>query len=210
MSRTRTNVYVDGFNLYYSAVKGTPYRWLSLSRLCALLLPGHHINRIRYFTARIVPPSGDPPKLRRQLTYIRALETTPNLSVHYGQFLTHPVWRPLVNPPTQGAQTVQVLDTKEKGSDVNLATCLLVDGFRKDYETAVVISSDSDLVPPIKAVQEELGLPVGVLHPGGTRSRELSEVAAFYRPIRSRALRASQSPLVLTDTRGQVRKPAEW
>jgi len=210
MTGTVTNVYVDGFNLYYRAVKGTPYRWLNLSKLCTLLLPGHHINRIRYFTTRIVPPRDDPQKLRRQLTYIRALETIPNLSVHYGQFLTHSVWRPLVNPPTQGAQTVQVLDTKEKGSDVNLATYLLVDGFKKEYEMAVVISNDSDLVPPIKAVREELGLPVGILHPGGTRSRELSEVAAFYRPIRSRALRASQFPPVLTDTRGQVRKPAEW
>ena len=24
----KVNVYIDGFNLYYGAVKGTPYRWL--------------------------------------------------------------------------------------------------------------------------------------------------------------------------------------
>lgn len=34
----KTIVYVDGFNLYYGAVKGTPYRWLNIARLCALLL----------------------------------------------------------------------------------------------------------------------------------------------------------------------------
>lgn len=47
----KTNVYVDGFNLYYGCVKGTPYRWLDLARLCRVLLPSHEIHRIRYFTA---------------------------------------------------------------------------------------------------------------------------------------------------------------
>jgi len=27
----KVNVYIDGFNLYYGAVKGTPYRWLNLA-----------------------------------------------------------------------------------------------------------------------------------------------------------------------------------
>lgn len=105
---------------------------------------------------------------------------------------------------------VEVLDTKEKGSDVNLATYLLVDGFNKDYQMAVVISTDSDLVEPIKMVRDQLGLPVGVLRPHRSRSRELSQVAAFYRPIRERALRASQFPPVLTDARGTIKKPAGW
>jgi len=51
----RANVYVDGFNLYYGALKGTPLKWLDIAALCRLLLPGDTINRIRYFTARIQP-----------------------------------------------------------------------------------------------------------------------------------------------------------
>ena len=34
----RTNVYVDGFNLYYRAIKGTQYRWLDLGKTVAALV----------------------------------------------------------------------------------------------------------------------------------------------------------------------------
>jgi len=105
---------------------------------------------------------------------------------------------------------VEVLDTKEKGSDVSLATYLLVDGFKKDYQMAVVISSDSDLVEPIKLTINQLVLPVGVLHPHRTHSAELSQVAKFYRPIRQRALKVSQFPPVLVDAGGTITKPTTW
>jgi len=105
---------------------------------------------------------------------------------------------------------VEVLDTKEKGSDVSLATYLLVDGFKKDYQLAVVMSDDSDLVEPIKLTINQLGLPVGVLHPYRTHSAELSQVAEFYRPIRERVLRASQFPPVLVDAGGTITKPTTW
>ena len=49
----KTNVYVDGFNLYYGAVKGTPFRWLDMAAMCRMLLPGDQINRIKYFTALV-------------------------------------------------------------------------------------------------------------------------------------------------------------
>ena len=47
-----TNVYVDGFNLYYGCLKGTPHKWLDLEALCAVMMPTNDIKRIRYFTAR--------------------------------------------------------------------------------------------------------------------------------------------------------------
>ena len=34
-----THVYIDGFNLYYGALKGTPYKWLDLEALCRKLMP---------------------------------------------------------------------------------------------------------------------------------------------------------------------------
>ena len=51
----RTNVYVDGFNLYYGALRGTPYKWLDIRRMCELLLKDHSVARVTYFTARISP-----------------------------------------------------------------------------------------------------------------------------------------------------------
>lgn len=116
----RTNVYVDGFNLYYGCLKETPYRWLDLAQFCRFALPKNAINHIRYFTARV-----------------QALQTIPNLSVHYGHYLESVRRMPLANPPVSGPRTVEVLDTEEKGSDVNLAAYLLLDGFQGDYEVAV-------------------------------------------------------------------------
>jgi hypothetical protein len=116
----------------------------------------------------------------------------------------------MVNPPKGGPTMVEVVDTKEKGSDVALATYLLIDGFRKYYQMAVVISDDSDLVEPIKLTIEQIGLPVGVLHPSRTHSTQLSQVAKFYRPIRERALKVSLFPPTLIDANGTITKPATW
>ena len=46
---------------------------------------------------------------------------------------------------------VRVMKTEEKGSDVNLATYLLVDAFEDRFDVAVIISNDSDLKEPIAA-----------------------------------------------------------
>ena len=95
----RTNVYVDGFNLYYGALKRTPFKWLDLVKLAELLLPdGHHINRLRYFTAR-VSGIANPGAPARQHQYLQALGTLPEVRVHMGRFLAKTAWRPLTNLP---------------------------------------------------------------------------------------------------------------
>ena len=204
-----TNVYVDAFNLYYGCLKGTPYKWLDLGKLYRLLLPGYAINRIRYFTAVVESRPSDPGQQQRQQAYIRALHTIPNISVHYGTFMTNPVRLPLARPRPALPRTVEVLRTEEKGSDVNLATFLLIDGFRQDYDVAAVVSNDSDLKAPIEAVRRELGLPVGVVIPN-PRIRRSALPGDFCRRIRHGALAASQFPPILTDARGPIRRPASW
>ena len=82
----RTRVYVDGFNLFYGSLKGTPFKWLDPVRLAALLVPrGHTIDRLRYFTARVSGKS-DPGAPGRQQMYLKALATLPEVEIHYGQF----------------------------------------------------------------------------------------------------------------------------
>ena len=85
----RTRVYIDGFNLYYGCLKGTPYRWLDLTALCRACLPKNRIDLVRYFTARISPRPNDPNQAMRQQTYLRALATDPLVEVHLGHCLTH-------------------------------------------------------------------------------------------------------------------------
>jgi hypothetical protein len=209
-SSVLTNIYVDGFNLYYGCLKGTPHKWLNILKMCQLLLPRHNISQIKYFTALVSARPNEPDHPMRQQTYLRALRTLPNLSITYGQFLSHPVRMRLANPPAEGPATVQVIKTEEKGSDVNLATALLVDGFLKRYEVAVVISNDSDLCAPIDAVTNVLGLTVGILNPHKRPSRELAKRVKFMKTIRTGALRNSQFPTILTDAHGSFSKPSEW
>ena len=63
----------------------------------------------------------------------------------------------MAQPPLTGSRIVEVLDTEEKGSDVNLASYLLMDGFWDEYDLAVVVSNDSDLQLPVEMARTRLG-----------------------------------------------------
>ena len=191
-------------------MRGTPYRWLDLGELAHLLLPGHEVNRIRYFTSPVSNRPDDPTQAQRQQTYLRALKTLPDLTIHYGHFLEKTKRRPLASPPQTGPRTVEVLDTEEKGSDVNLASYLLLDGFENAYEMAVVLSNDSDLQLPITMVRDRLGKQVGVFDPSRRRSFELHNAASWYRPLRQGPLSASLFPDTISDGQGAITKPAGW
>jgi len=117
---------------------------------------------------------------------------------------------PLSEPSPFGPRTVEVIRTDEKGSDVNLATSLLLDAFQGDCEVSVVISNDSDLATPIRMVRETLGLAVGVVnpHPVGKRSRALEPT--FFKQLRTSVLPACQFPDRLWDARGEIVRPEGW
>lgn len=207
----KTIVYIDGFNLYYGAVKDTPYKWLDISCLCKYLLPNNQIIQIKYFTALVSARPDDPDKPVRQQIYLRALRTIPNLQIFYGHFLEHVVRMPLAHPLPNGPKIVEVIKTEEKGSDVNLASHLINDGYQARYQVAVVVSNDSDLVEPIKIIRQELNLPVIVLNPFPRHpSKELQKYATFVKPIRRGVVAASQFPPTLVDTNGVFSKPAIW
>lgn len=212
----RTIVYVDGFNLYYGCLKDTAERWLDVGALCERMLSADaEIVGIKYFTARVKVRPGNPHAGQRQQTYFRALATVPNLTIHNGHFITRTATRRCVKDDRNGrARFVDVWVTEEKGSDVNLASNLLIDGFRARYDLAVVISNDGDLKEPVHFVRHEFKAPVGVLNPHGNRSFALSPKQlprdSFYKPIRRAALRASQFPPQVPDERGIVHKPPSW
>jgi hypothetical protein len=204
----RANVYVDGFSLYHAALRGTPHKWLDVRRLARFLLPNDRINRIRYFTAIPVFRPLDAQRGQRLQAYIRALETLPRLTVHYGSCRADGESLPVARPRTERRERVIVRG--EKGSDVNLASMLLMDGFRGDYEVAVVVSTDSDLALPMRLARTQLELPVGLLKPGKWYANELVRAASFWKPIREGVLAASQLPAQLTDEHGTITKPLGW
>ncbi len=207
----KTIVYVDGFNLYYGAVKGTSCKWLDILALCKFLLPKNEILQIKYFTALVTARPNDPDQPNRQQVYLRALRTLPGLEIIHGHFREHVIMMPLANPVPGGPKHVRVIKTEEKGSDVNIAAHLINDGHRKRYEAAILITNDSDLVEPVKIVRNELRFPVGVLNPIPDKpSHELRKYATFVKPIRKGVLSASQFPPTLKDAVGTFHKPPRW
>ena len=208
-----TIVYIDGFNFYYGAVKGTPYKWLDLDRLCRLILPRDDIVKIRYFTAMIRERSHDPEQVVRQQAYLRALATLPLVEIHYGHFSVRRVPMLLADPPDSGTRRVEVMKTEEKGSDVNLATYLLLDAFQRQCDTAVVLTNDADLAEAVRVAQDELGISVGIVnpHPRRRRSRKLQQLGClFHKQVPVTALAQAQFPTIVRDSAGEIHKPSGW
>lgn len=213
----KTILYIDGFNFYYSAVKGTSVRWVNPLALIARTFPRNQIVATKYFTARVSPLPGNVDQPVRQAMYWRALKTLPDLEIIEGDFRTRKVRAAVVTPPPN---TIEVFKTEEKGSDVNLASHLLLDGFRGRYDCAIVISGDSDLVTPIRMVRDEIKKPIGVLNPQRIsgpncrpprKSAGLQHAVSFYQNgITWGHLVASQFAPTLTDAQGAFHKPASW
>jgi uncharacterized LabA/DUF88 family protein len=214
--RPRAIFYIDGFNLYNgiarrSEAKGLAapeHRWLNLSKLAQFLVPEAEIVLVRYFTSRVKRRLDDPDAGVRQETFLRALRTLPNLTIHYGHFQRNKVWRRLVEDTEK---SVRVVDFKEKGSDVNLAAHLVHDAFTDACEMACVVSSDSDLVEPIRLAREGLSAGVLVFSPNvGRPARALADVATDSRRINDRTFAACHLGADLDDSDGVVTKPASW
>ena len=193
-STRRAIVYIDGLNLYYGALKDTPYKWLNLEQLCRRLLPGYDLRGIKYFTSRVLSLSYDPNAPQRQDIYLRALATLdPLLSIYLGKM-------------KKFKKRIE-----EKQSDVNLAIHLLWDAVHDCCDTAVVITNDSDLFPAIEMVENSTNTNVMLVNPNTKKRRRARDLrASEYRQIRKGAIAESQFPPEMEDDDGIFRKSKGW
>lgn len=206
----KTNVYIDGFNLYYRALKtNRELRWLNIQSMCEGLLTRNDVQSIKYFTAKVRGGKHNPGIARRQEVYLRALETLPKVSIILGRYQEHKVRMGNANPPPA---TVEVIKREEKGSDVNIASHLLLDAFRDEADAFVVISNDSDLKEPLRMVREDLNKVVGLVTPGGRTSQDLLSCnPTFKKSIRAALLKRNQLPENIQLPSGAViYRPETW
>jgi uncharacterized LabA/DUF88 family protein len=239
MENAKTGIYIDGLNFYYGALRDTNYKWLNLEAFARLLVPHDTISVIRYFTAPINARPGDPRITTRQSTYLRAVQTLPNVSVHQGRFtsrvysraladskidhtslftphfrprvLYSAMWKDKVRRRAGDATTAKVIIDEEKGTDVNIGVHLLNDAARQLINKAIVVSNDSDLCEAIQ-LSKEFGVKIGILNPRmrGT-SKHLKAVASFEMPLRHDALAKCQFPPSIKDAKGkEISRPREW
>lgn len=151
--------------------------------------PDATISRIVYCTARIdarINPEGQ----AEQDVYLKALLESSSVDhIEYGKYVTGVRPRPLTvkGPNRRSAPTlvradwpvmvqselgtpqhgalfmVSTLHQEERGSDVNVASHLLVDTLSGDIDAAVVVSNDSDLRFPVTLARSRV--PVGLINP---------------------------------------------
>lgn len=203
---SRVIAYIDGFNLYFGlrSRRWQKYYWLNLVRLAGRLLrQDQQLESTHYFTA-IVPGGGSNAAMRRQTTYLDALRTLDRLTLHFGHFLDKSlncrrcgnVWR----------------SYEEKMTDVNIATQMLSDAFDDGFDTALLLSADSDLTAPVRLILNRFpGKRIVIVQPPGRFSVNLSRTATAYFTLGETHLRNSQLPDTVRRADGYIlRRPEHW
>lgn len=203
---SRCMVYIDGFNLYFGlkSKNWKKYYWLDMELLALNLAKSRQLIGVKYFTAK-VKNLGDNTKSQRQRVYLKALKShCKNLEIIQGHYLLKPrqcrncgdVW----------------IQAEEKKTDVNIATHLLMDAFHDEYDTAIIVSADSDLIPPIEMILNEWpNKKIIVAFPPDRRSGELSRKATDFFRIYEKVFRISQLPRKISTAAGNIlERPQSW
>ena len=206
---TRTNVYVDGFNLYYGALKNMQYKWLDLQDLFCRIRAHDEVRCVYYFTARI-----DGAHRPHQDAYLRALATRPRVRIVFGKFKPKVIQCRVRPCDYGGAREFSV--PQEKRTDINIAVQLLDDAYQDQFDTAVIVSGDSDLVPAVMKVKARFPAKTVVVYvpsrdPARGAAVELRTAADKDRNLPLGVLRISQLRRQVPDgAGGLIEKPADW
>jgi len=206
MKSHRLVFYIDGFNLYFGLKSRgwRKYYWLDLQEMCLRLTQPHQeLVKVRYFTARINQAAES--KRRRQLTYLEAVETLPLIEIHYGTYLA--------TSQTCFKCGHTFIKHNEKKSDVNIAVKLITDAMEDLYDSAVLISADSDLTPAVEAVRKYFpDKKVLLFFPPKRSSLSLRKACHVYCGVLNKTtISKSQLPeTVLSNSGYPLKRPKYW
>lgn len=174
----RVAFFIDGFNLYHSLKeRASECRWLNLRKLCE-----HYINpeketivAIYYFSA-IAYWHPDSTKAQKHIKYIERLRSENVIPV-LGKFKEKDIYC------RQCGQSFK--SHEEKRTDVNIALRMVSEAVLGTYDTGILVSGDTDMIPAIEAIRSlSLNKRMGVLFPLNRFSNELKQVADFYLQIK--------------------------
>lgn len=203
----RVIVYVDGFNLYFGMkTRGWQrYYWLNLQLLAQnLLKPNQQLMCTKYFTSRVASIPDDPQKHKRQTIYLEALGTLAHFRIFFGHYLAKEI-----HCKNCGSFWTT---HEEKMTDVNISVELMVDAFQDNFDTAFLISGDSDLVHSIETVHRIFPPKrVVVAFPPCRHSKHLQQAANACFAIGRKKIADSLFPDEVQKPDGYVlRRPDKW
>ena len=215
----RVGAYVDGLNVYYGGRQlcgrnSQGWRWLDMRALVERLASrnrrwtaaGAHVSRVVYCTA-LVSGRGDPGTRERQQAYLNALRATGTVDIELGSFIT----RTARGTDTTAGRVAEIEVQEEKGSDVNVASRLLIDLHTDQIDAAILMTNDSDLRLP--AVHARSLISVGTVNPRGTPTaghlrgdRDEGAGGHWWYRLAESDFRTCQLPEVVAG----IRRPAGW
>jgi uncharacterized LabA/DUF88 family protein len=216
----RTTVFIDGYNLYYGAVRRTSYKWLDIFKLFKeqLLLPDTELLEVRYYTAPVLGSlCDDPTSPQRQRQYLQALRKMypEKITIIEGKLIRGDSVLRLTNPIPELPELdkVKVITLTEKKTDVNIATDMLVGAFTGQFEQAVLCSNDSDMEGALKAIRLHcpnirIGLVAPTATPGRFISNDLKTQTHWSKTISPEEMALSQLPPKIRGT--SITKPETW
>lgn len=198
-------VYVDGFNLYHGLHDrfGRRLLWLDLVALAQSLRPTYKLQHLHYFTA---PVLNDPGAASRQGIYQQAL-----LAAHPGVVrITQGRYQSKTNECRNCGNRYRTYEEKE--TDVSIAANLVADAARREFDAALIISADSDLIPAIRAAKGlHPNLFVVAAFPPKRNSDEVKRFLPASFHIGAAKVRAAQLLETVTDAGGRTyTRPAKW
>ncbi len=202
----RVIVYIDGFNLYFGLrdMQWKNCYWLDYPRFASVLtknITDSILVNTKYFTARIKSPQD---KAKRQSNYLDALELRGNIQIIPGDYKEEKF-------NCSGCGRINFIQ-KEKQTDVGIAVELMMDAYRDNFDVAILISGDSDLIPAIKAVKEiDNKKQIIACFPPKRHSKEIRGLASGQIHINEVDLRNCQLPDKITAKNGYViKRPEQW
>jgi uncharacterized LabA/DUF88 family protein len=138
----RTNVYIDGFNLYHAIddLGEDSLKWVDLQLLSQNILNKYQtLGEVKYFSAYA---TWRPDSYKRHREYVTALEAQ-GVTVVMGRFKEK---RLLCKAECKQ----EYVTHEEKETDVNIGAHLITDALQDKFDTALVISADTDLAAVVK------------------------------------------------------------
>jgi len=203
MTKIRINVYIDGFNLYHSTLQHTykDCRWLNLFEFSKRLInpKTEKIQDVYYFSSI---PSWFPDKAKKHLLYIYALRSVGVKDI-LGKFSIRERKCPSCNCRYQTHE--------EKKTDINIAITLFADAVADKFDTALILSGDSDLTPAITKLKELYpNKKIGIIVPKGQSAMNLKQHSDFFKKVQSKDLKKSLLPLQVTYNNKIITAPTGW
>ena len=178
---------IDGFNVYHALDDNANYRkykWLDYSTLAKFFVTSKDkIVDIFYFTAYA---HWNPSKRSRHHLLIQALRQK-GVKIIFGKFKVrdHKCRICKKEYPT----------FEEKQTDVNIAVKLFQCAINNEFDSAILITGDTDLIPAIEGIKMTFpAKQIGVVIPIGRRSEDLKNICDFHMKMKEKHLKTSQLP----------------